>query len=87
MAQHTYSPTLAARNAKKERTLDHIRIHPAHGGGFLVEHHHRGGDGFPAGEPEKYVHEDLDGVHEHLDQHLAEHEAQHGENDEAGDTE
>lgn len=72
MAIHTYSPNSPARQrAAARQTLDHIAIHPT-ADRFTVLHHYRDQTGTPTGKPAKFEHDTVQGVQDHLAEHLQE---------------
>jgi hypothetical protein len=62
-----------------------MRIIPSNNG-VIVEHHFRNADGLPTGSPDRYTHNTMGDVHDHLDEHLAPHMPEDGARAEAGMT-
>jgi hypothetical protein len=83
MAIHVYSPASATtRRGRAGRMLDHMRIIPTQNGA-IMEHHYANGDGMPMGPPDRFTHNTIQGLHDHLDEHLAAHFPSGSEDEEA----
>jgi hypothetical protein len=61
-----------------------MRIIPTQNGAIL-EHHYVNGDGVPSGPPDRFSHNTIQDIKDHLDEHLAEHMPEEGDASDTAD--